>query len=82
MQLIVNLERVPLPRQGCWSETTGIIQQTDDQMILWGMMHYKDNEPPSSYFHNKILLLFLTERLWGMQYPAGTPRFKIYSAES
>lgn len=28
-------------------------------MILWGMMHYKGNEPPSSFFHNKILLLFL-----------------------
>lgn len=28
-------------------------------MILWGMMHYKGNEPPSFYFHNEILLLFV-----------------------
>lgn len=28
MQLIINPERVLLPRQGYWSKTTEIIQQT------------------------------------------------------
>lgn len=55
MPLINNLERASLHKQGYWSKTTGIIQQT----ILWGMMYHKGNEPPSSYLPNKILLLFL-----------------------